>query len=99
MGFATFKNKPDPFDLVITYQPMPEMTGVDLARSMLRIRPELPIIVCTGYSSQVSRENAEFYGIKGFALKPLARKDLAALLRKVLDDGNVTCKGTTRFLY
>jgi len=64
---------------------MPGMTGVDLARNMLQIRPDIPIILCTGYSSQVSKEKAESYGIKGFAMKPLARKDIGALIRKVLD--------------
>jgi CheY-like chemotaxis protein len=61
------------------------MTGSDLARRILRIRPDLPIILCTGFSNQISEEKARSYGIKGFAMKPLAKKDLAALIRKVLD--------------
>ena len=88
-ALATFKNKPDAFDLVITDQTMPGMTGVDLARSMLHIQPNLPIILCTGYSTQISKDNVKSYGIKGFALKPLARKDIAALIRKVLDEGKL----------
>jgi CheY-like chemotaxis protein len=64
---------------------MPNMTGSDLARRILRIRPDLPIILCTGFSNQISEEKARSYGIKGFAMKPLAKKDLAALIRKVLD--------------
>ena len=87
-ALTTFKNQPDTFDLVITDQTMPGMTGVNLARSMLQIRPDLPIILCTGYSSQVSKEKAESYGIKGFAMKPLARKDISTLIRKVLDEMN-----------
>jgi two-component system, cell cycle sensor histidine kinase and response regulator CckA len=64
---------------------MPGMTGIDLARRMLQIRPDLPIILCTGFSSIISEEKAKSAGIKGFALKPLAKKDIAALIRKVLD--------------
>ena len=86
-ALTTFRNRPDSFDLVITDQTMPGMTGIDLARRMLQIRPDLPIILCTGYSSQVSEEKARSFGIKGFAMKPLARKDIAALIRKVLKAG------------
>ncbi len=79
------QSQPDRFDLVITDQTMPGMTGSDLARRILQIRPELPIILCTGFSNQISEEKARIYGIKGFAMKPLAKKNLAALIRKVLD--------------
>jgi CheY-like chemotaxis protein len=65
---------------------MPGMTGSDLARRILQIRPKLPIILCTGFSNQISEEKARIYGIKGFAMKPVTQKDLAALIRKVLDE-------------
>ena len=81
-----FQNQPDAFDLVITDQTMPGMTGFDLARRMLQIRPGLPIILCTGYSNQISEEKVKYYGIKGFVMKPLARKDIAVLVRKILDE-------------
>ena len=84
-ALTTFQNQPDAFDLIITDQTMPDMTGSDLARRMLQIRPEMPIILCTGYSSLISEEKARSFGIKGFALKPLAKKDIALLIRKVLD--------------
>ena len=84
-ALTTFQSQPDQFDLVITDHTMPGMTGFDLARRILQIRPGMPIILCTGYSSQVSEERAKSYGIKGFAMKPLARKDIATLIRKVLD--------------
>jgi DNA-binding NtrC family response regulator len=61
------------------------MTGSDLARRMLQIRPGIPIILCTGYSTIISEEKAKSLGIKGFAMKPLAKNELAALIRKVLD--------------
>jgi CheY-like chemotaxis protein len=83
-ALTTFQNQPDAYDLVITDQTMPGMTGIDLARRMLQIRPELPIILCTGYSSLISEDKAKSAGIRGFALKPLAKKYLAELIRKVL---------------
>ena len=88
-ALSTFQGQPDQFDLVITDQTMPGMTGFDLARRLLQIRPELPIILCTGYSSQVSEEKVRSYGIKGFIMKPLAKKDIAHLIRKVVD-GDLT---------
>ena len=64
---------------------MPAMTGFDLARRMRQIRADLPIILCTGYSSQVSKEMATALGIKGFAMKPLAKREIATLIRSILD--------------
>ena len=87
-ALAIFQNHPDAFDLVITDQTMPGITGIDLARKILEIRPDMPIILCTGYSSQISAEKAKSYGIKGFAMKPLNKNDITMLIRKVLDDGN-----------
>jgi PAS domain S-box-containing protein len=83
-ALAAFQSDPDRFDAVITDQTMPGMTGVDLARRMLRIRPDLPIILCTGYSNLVDETQAKARGIKGFAMKPLTRKTIAGLLRDVL---------------
>lgn len=88
-ALSTFQNQPDQFDLVITDQTMPGMTGSDLARRMLQIRPGMPIILCTGYSSLMSEEKALLLGIKGFAFKPLAKNDLAALIRKALDGEHI----------
>jgi len=84
-ALTVFQNQPDQFDLIITDQTMPGMTGAELSRRMLQIRPDVPIILCTGYSTTISEEKAELIGIKGFALKPLAKKDIAKLIRKVLD--------------
>ncbi len=84
-ALETFQNQPDHFDLVITDQTMPGMTGIDLARRMLQTRPDIPIILCTGYSSTTSEKKAKSMGIKAFALKPLSKKDIAVLIRKVLD--------------
>jgi signal transduction histidine kinase/CheY-like chemotaxis protein len=79
-----FRQTPRDFDLVITDQTMPYLTGIDLAAAILEIRPEMPIILCTGYSNLVSEEKAMAAGIKGFAIKPLTRKDVATMIRMVL---------------
>ena len=85
-ALATFRNHPEYFDAVVTDQTMPDMTGMDLARQMLQIRPDLPIILCTGYSTLTSKEQAQAEGIKGFLLKPITKAEIATLLRKVLDN-------------
>ncbi len=84
-ALTIFQNQPNKFDLVITDQTMPGMTGSDLARRILQIRPFMPIILCTGYSSIITEEKAKSLGIRGFAMKPLAMKSIAALIREVLD--------------
>ena len=84
-ALAVFKNEPDRFDAVVTDQTMPGMTGMDLARKMLQIRPDLPVILCTGYSSLVNEEQANVEGIMGFAMKPLRMNVIANLLRDALD--------------
>ncbi len=83
-ALALFQSQPDQFDAVITDQTMPEITGDALAQRMLEIRPDLPIMLCTGYSSLISKEKALSLGIKCFALKPLNKKHFALLLRKLL---------------
>jgi PAS domain S-box-containing protein len=88
-ALETFMNDdPDQFDLVITDQTMSGMTGFDLARRMLQIRPELPIILCTGFSYLVNEESAKAIGIREFALKPLTKASIGQLIRKVLDRGS-----------
>lgn len=62
-ALRTFRNRPDQFDLVITDQTMPDMTGAELAREMMQFRPEIPIILCTGYSTVISEEKAKDIGI------------------------------------
>ena len=65
-----FKETPDRFHLVITDQTMPKMSGLDLAKKILSIRPDIPIIICTGYSSQISAQKAEAMGVKRVLMKP-----------------------------
>ena len=80
-----FKVKPFEFDLVITDMTMPNMTGEKLARQLLEIRSDIPIIICTGFSQQLTEEKAKSIGIKEFVLKPIVVKDLARSVRKALD--------------
>jgi PAS domain S-box-containing protein len=81
-----FRNAPHAIDLVITDMTMPKMTGDKLAVELLTIRPELPIILCTGYSINISAEKALTMGIKAFLYKPIVEVDLARVVRKVLDE-------------
>ncbi len=88
-ALEAFQNQADEFDLVVTDLTMPDITGVELARMMLQIRPDIPIILCTGYSSTVNEDVAKAQGVKGFALKPLTRSGIAKLVRQVLDEGKL----------
>jgi CheY-like chemotaxis protein len=84
-ALEAFKNSPDNFDLVITDQTMPNMSGSELASALLRTRPDLPIILCTGYSSKISDEMAKKIGIADYFLKPFDTEKLLRFVRKVLD--------------
>jgi CheY-like chemotaxis protein len=84
-ALAAFEEQPEQFDVVITDQTMPGLTGIDLVRRMLQIRPDIPIILCTGYSNLVNEEQAKAIGVKGFIMKPMSKKDIAQLLRAVLE--------------
>nr|MBF0222331.1 transporter substrate-binding domain-containing protein [Desulfobulbaceae bacterium] len=84
-ALAIFQKSPNEFDVVITDQTMPDMTGSDLARRMLQIRPDMPIILCTGYSNLIDEDSAKALGIKEFALKPLTKATIARLVRNVLE--------------
>jgi CheY-like chemotaxis protein len=81
-----FKVKPDRFDLVITDQTMPGMTGDSLARELMRISPTLPVIICTGYSQTIDQERAKQIGIKAFVMKPVLINEIASAIRRVLDN-------------
>ncbi|MEJ2640063.1 MAG: ATP-binding protein, partial [Desulfosarcinaceae bacterium] len=81
-----FRAKPDAFDLVITDMTMPNMTGAELAIELMKIRPDIPIILSTGYSKKISDQLAWDIGIKAFTYKPMVRADLAKTVRSVLDE-------------
>ena len=85
-ALALFRLDPSRFDLVITDQTMPDMTGVELAKQILAVRPELPVILATGFSHLVDAESAKAVGIKGFIMKPLTKGEIARVARKALDE-------------
>jgi len=80
-----FRAHPDDFDVVITDQTMPNMTGAELAEELMRIRPDIPIILCTGFSEVISEEKAQSKGIRGFLMKPITTQEMAGTIRRVLD--------------
>ncbi|KPJ98567.1 MAG: hypothetical protein AMJ60_07815 [Desulfobacterales bacterium SG8_35] len=84
-ALEAFRTAPANFDLVITDQTMPEMSGSELSKQLLNIRPDIPIILCTGYSAKISAEIAEKIGIADYFLKPFDTEKLLRSVRKVLD--------------
>ena len=86
-ALKVFSLNPSQFDLVITDQTMSGLTGVQLSKEMLAIRPDIPIILCTGHSETVSPDIARKAGIAAFLMKPLAKEELASAVRRVLDAG------------
>jgi PAS domain S-box-containing protein len=83
-ALETFRKEPDKFSLVITDQTMPNMSGVALARELMNIRSDVPIILCTGYSEQVNEEQAMNMGIREFIMKPFTMNNLANSIRNIL---------------
>ncbi|MBA4367144.1 MAG: hypothetical protein C0403_05845 [Desulfobacterium sp.] len=84
-ALETFRAAPYQYDLVITDQTMPHLPGSELAKEMLKIRPDIPIIVCTGYSSIMNEKQANSIGIKAFLMKPVSKEVFAKEIRRVLD--------------
>jgi PAS domain S-box-containing protein len=84
-ALETFERHPHEYDLVITDQAMPRMTGTQLARKMLAIRSDIPIILCSGFSEVVSAEEAKAAGVTQFVMKPIVRRDFAKSIRSALD--------------
>jgi PAS domain S-box-containing protein len=88
-ALETFQEEPDKFDLVITDQVMPNMTGTQLASKLISIRPNISIILCSGFPENVQPEELESIGIKEFVLKPISKQEIAKIIRKVLDTSSV----------
>jgi PAS domain S-box-containing protein len=85
-ALTLFRLNPSQFDLVITDQTMRELAGEQLAQEILAIRPNMPIIMTTGYSATQNAASAHTNGIRAFAMKPLTKREISALIRKVLDE-------------
>lgn len=82
-ALKVFMENPNSFDLIITDQTMPDMTGVALAQKVLAVRKDMSIILCTGYSEMVSPEKAQEIGIREFVMKPITKKDMAQAISRV----------------
>ncbi|MBA4419263.1 MAG: hypothetical protein C0392_15365 [Syntrophus sp. (in: bacteria)] len=81
-----FRARPDRFDLVITDMTMPKMTGFELVREIRHIRPDVPVILCTGFSELVTKEQAMSLGFRDYIMKPIVLSQLAAAIRHALDE-------------
>ena len=84
-ALETFRTQADKFDLVITDYAMPNITGKQLAKELMSIRPDIPIILCTGFNDDIDAERAKSIGIKEFIMKPIDRKNMAVIIRNILD--------------
>jgi signal transduction histidine kinase/CheY-like chemotaxis protein len=83
-ALSDFKTRPDAFDLVMTDMTMPRMTGADLSQEILKTRPDIPIILCTGFSERIQEDSAKAIGIREFVLKPVVLRDIAHIIRRAL---------------
>lgn len=84
-----FKQAPDAFDLLITDQTMPHMTGDELTQHVLACRSDIPVILCTGFSNTMDESEAAELGIQAFLMKPIIKNTFARVVRSVLDGGGV----------
>jgi PAS domain S-box-containing protein len=84
-AIETFASRPDRYDLVVTDLTMPNLAGDALARRLQSIRPDIPIILCTGYSERINEEKAAALGIHALMMKPLSMDELSRTIRRILD--------------
>ncbi|MEE8397668.1 MAG: response regulator, partial [Desulfobacterales bacterium] len=84
-ALEAFKAQPDKYDLIITDQTMPHMTGQMMAVEMMAVRSDIPIILCTGHSDSIREDEAKAMGIKAFVMKPITMGEIAGTIRDVLD--------------
>ncbi len=83
-----FSADPNQYDLLITDMTMPKMTGLQLSQKIFEIRPDTPIILCTGFSDQINEKKAKASGIRGYIEKPMRTNIVARMIRTVLDSTN-----------
>ena len=81
-----FRAEPKRFDLVITDMTLPKMTGIVLSRKILKIRPGIPIILCSGTREHETEEKAKSLGIRAYITKPLTKNELSRVIRDTLDE-------------
>ena len=85
-ALEAFRARPLDYDIVITDQTMPYLTGLTLADQLRQIRPDISVILCTGYTELISAEEASFFGIKKILMKPVAMKQLERVIESSLQE-------------
>ncbi len=88
IAYDEFRMNPYEYDLVITDQTMPDMVGTELAKELMLIRPNIPVIICTGFSEILSEEKAKAIGIREYISKPVVKSEISKAIRNVLDHGD-----------
>ena len=83
-ALASFKADPARYRLLISDQTMPKLSGMDLAREIFALRPDFPVLICTGHSEVISREEALAQGIRDFLFKPVTKKELLSAVNEIL---------------
>ena len=89
-ALEVFQEDPDKFDLVITDQTMPKMKGIELAEELMKIRPDIPIVLCTGYNESLDSERIKAIGIRELVMKPVNREEISQIIREIMDKKGVT---------
>ncbi len=93
-ALSEFHAYPDYFDIVLCDMAMPVMTGIALADKMKQIRPDIKIIICTGFSQQINKDTYHILGVDGFLLKPFKTEESLKLIRQILDKKQGLAKGS-----
>ena len=83
-ALVDFKRQPNKYDVVITDLTMPQMTGFELADEILSVRPDTPIILCSGYVAKIPPDELKSMGIQAVVSKPVSRRKIAEVIRGVL---------------
>ncbi len=86
-ALKTFSRSPESFDLLVSDMTMPGLTGIQLIKEIRKIRPKIPVVICTGFSDQVDKEKSREMGIQGYILKPVVKLDMAEAIRCAIDNG------------
>jgi len=84
-ALEAFRDHPQDVDLVITDMTMPNMTGKELTRQLMAVRPDIPVVLCTGFSEKIDERRAKEIGIRAFVMKPIVMSRIAKTIREVLD--------------
>ena len=96
-ALETFRSQPEQYDLVITDMTMPKLTGIQLTRAIREVRNDIAVIICTGFSEQISIERSKELGIQAFIMKPVVMGEMAKTIRNVLDGQSIDRRKDKRF--